>query len=122
MRDVTIEMPYPGDVISVNHYLGRRRDGGVYVKAEAKAWMDHFGWLIKSEHIEEWDLPLTVKCDGRFQNQRSQPDLSNLSKCILDAIEETTGINDVNMRWQDGQVTYGEPTLWITVEENDVSK
>ena len=83
-----------------------------------KAWMEELGWLIKSSHIEEWKLPLSVRCDGQFQDKAHQPDLSNLSKVILDAIEETTGINDRDMRWQDGEVEYGTPTLRITITES----
>ena len=80
--------------------------------------MDELGWLIKSSHIEEWELPLRVRCDGVFKDKRSQPDLSNLSKVILDAIEETTGVNDRDMRWEDGDVSYGdEPRLTITIKE-----
>ena len=111
-RSIVVEMDYPGKELSVNHYKNR-----YYTKPETKAWMESLGWLIKSFHIEEWDLPLKVRCDGRFKDKRSQPDLSNLSKVILDAIEETTGVNDRDMRWEDGDVSYGEPTLWITIRE-----
>jgi len=117
MKEATIEIRYPGNVISVNHYTGRTRQGGVYVKKDARLWMIELGWLIKAYHIEDWKLPLQVTCSGRFKDKRSQPDLSNLSKCTLDAIEETTGINDVNFRWHDGKVSYGEPTLWVRIEE-----
>ena len=44
-------------------------------------------------------------------------DLSNISKCCLDSLEETTGINDRDMRWVDGDVTYGEPMLFIEIKE-----
>ena len=118
MKSVAIGMPYIGKVLSVNHYLGKRRDGGFYVKQEVKNWQEMLGWLIKSSHIEEWKLPLTVRCDGVFKDKRSQPDLSNLSKVVLDAIEETTGVNDRDMRWQDGDVSYGdEARLIITIQE-----
>jgi len=33
-RSITIFMDYIGKELSVNHYLGRRRDGGMYVKEE----------------------------------------------------------------------------------------
>lgn len=114
MKSITVEIYYPGNVISVNHY---KYYGGLYTKPGAKMFKDELGWLIKTSHIEDWQLPLKVHCDGRFKDKRSQPDLSNLSKVILDAIEETTGVNDKNYRWQDGEVSYGEPTLWITIEE-----
>ena len=111
MDNITIEIYYPGDAISVNHYKY-----GHYTRREAKEWMELLGWQIKSAHIEDWSLPLQVKCSGRFKDKRSQPDLSNLSKVILDAIQEATGVNDRDMRWQDGDVSYGEPTLWITIQ------
>ena len=112
MKSITIEIEYPGSVISCNHYKF-----GYYTKREVKDWMEQLGWLIVTSHIEDWKLPLTVRCDGRFKDKRNQPDLSNLSKVILDAIEEATDVNDRDMRWQDGDVSYGEPTLWITIEE-----
>jgi len=119
-RLITVGMPYPGDVISVNHYLGARRDGGYFVKQEAQAWMDMLGWIIKPWHIEEWKLPLTVTCDGRFKDENHAPDLSNLSKVTLDAIQEVTGIDDKNFRWQDGTRTFDKdktPELKITIKE-----
>lgn len=115
----SFEISYIPD-LSVNHYLGRRRGGGYYVKHEVKEWMEDLGWLIKTQHIEDWKLPLRVTCDGQFVDARSAPDLSNLSKVILDAIEETTGINDRDMRWHDGSrliIKGAEPSLTITIEE-----
>lgn len=119
-RQVIVNMPYPGMVISVNHYTGRRGDGGYYVKAEARAWMEELGWRIKTFHIEDWDLPLHVTCGGQFIDLNHAPDLSNLSKCTLDAIEECTGVNDRDMRWHDGErvIKAGEePKLMITIQE-----
>ena len=113
MKEVKIEIDYPGSIISVNHYKFKGR----YTKRETLEWMDELGWAVRPLHLEEWKLPISVRCDGRFESKRSQPDLSNLSKVILDAIEEATGVNDRDMRWQDGDVTYGEPTLWITITE-----
>ena len=117
LRSIKVEMDYPGAEISVNHYKN-----GHYTKPEAKAWMDSLGWQIKQVHIEEWRLPLKVCCDGRFRDKNNQPDLSNLSKVVLDAIEETTGVNDRDMRWEDGDVSYGEPALWITITEGGESR
>jgi len=118
MRECKVIMPYIAN-LSVNHYLGRRKGGGYYVKPEVKEWKEQLGWLIKAEHIEEWALPLTVICDGKFKDLRSTPDLSNLSKIILDAIEDVSGVNDRDMRWMDGDVTKSdeEPELLITIRE-----
>ncbi len=111
MNRLVIEMGYPGSVISVNHYKH-----GYYTKLETKTWMDELGWKVKSAHLEDWRLPLSIRCDGRFKDRANQPDLSNLSKVILDALQEASGVNDRDMRWQDGDVSYGEPpTLTITI-------
>ncbi len=107
-------MDYPGAVITVNHYKYKGR----YTRPEARHWSDALGWQIKGKGIEAWTLPLSVTCDGVFRNKRQQPDLSNCSKVVLDAIENATGINDRDMRWHDGDVTYGpEPKLIITIKE-----
>lgn len=119
-HSVTIGIYYPGMVITVNHYRGRRRDGGDYVKNDALAWREALGWLIKSHHIEDWQLPLSVTCSGVFRDGNHAPDLSNLSKCTLEAIQEVTGINDKDMRWHDGDRlidAWREPELYITIEE-----
>lgn len=106
-----IEMPYIGKELSVNHYKFK-----YYTKQVTKNWMEELGWKLKPFHFEAWKLPLKVTCSGIFKNKRSTPDLSNLSKVILDAIEETTGINDRDMRWHDGIIAIGEPTLFIEIE------
>ncbi len=109
---VVIEMDYIGKELSVNHYKWGR-----YTKTETKNWMEELGWKLRPYHIEDWKLPLTVQCDGHFKDER-RPDLHNLSKVILDAIEEATGINDKHMRWKDGYVLIGEePKLIITIFE-----
>jgi hypothetical protein len=120
-RQIVVGMPYPGGVISVNHYKGRRKDGREYVKSDARSWMEMLGWLIKTEHIEEWALPLHVTCSGTFRSENEAPDLSNLSKCTLDAIEEVTGLNDRDFRWHDGDRVIdagNRPELTITIEES----
>ncbi len=121
MRQETIRIDYPGDCISVNHYLGRRKGGGYYVKPETTAWKTEFQWLLKRLHLEDWRLPLLVRCSRYFKDERSAPDLSNLSKIILDSIEELTGMNDKDFRWRDGErlLGYKEPYLLITIKESE---
>ena len=126
MRKEAVIIPYPGSCASVNHYLGRRKDGGYYVKAETKTFKEELMWLLKRCYIDDkWQLPIEVTCSGWFENERAAPDLSNLSKCILDTIEELTGINDKNMRWVDGKRTIApkeKPYLLIVIKEGVASK
>jgi len=123
MKQEAIQINYPGNCISVNHCLGKRKGGGYYVKPETKAWKEEFQWLLKKCHLEEFKLPLEVTCSGWFKNERAAPDLSNLSKIIMDSIQELTGVNDKDFRWRDGDRTIGakEPFLLITIREPDPS-
>ncbi len=120
MRREQIIMPYIGSCLSVNHYLGRRRNGGYYVKEETKNWKEELGWLIKKLHLEDWKLPLEVTCSATFHSEQRACDVANFSKVILDIIEEVTGINDANFRWRDGTRTIDkncDPYLLITIQE-----
>jgi len=122
MNKDTIMMDYIGD-LSVNQRLGRRKDGGYYLKQSVIDWNKEFAWRVKFSHIEDWKLPLDVTCSGVFKDGRSAPDLNNLIK-ILDVIQEVTKINDKDMRWHDGSRVIGskineflKPRLFITIEE-----
>lgn len=119
IREIKVTMPYEKD-LSVNHYLGRRKGGGYYVKPEVKTWKEEVGWKIVTAHIEDWKRPIHIRCDGWFKDKRSTPDLSNLSKIICDAIEDTCGVNDQVYRWEDGNINYttDPPFLVITIREN----
>ena len=114
----SINIPYPGSHISVNHYLGRNKNGGYYVKPEANDFKEELQWLLKRCQLEDYILPLEVICSGWFKNERSAPDLSNLSKIILDSIQELTGWNDKDFRWHDGtrNIGFKEPYLLITIK------
>ena len=122
MREATIEIDYIGGDLSVNHYLGRGKRGNSYVKSNVVAWKEELGWTVKPLFLDDWKLPLTVRCDGRFTDKRSCPDLSNLSKVCLDALEEASGVNDRDMRWEDGGITIDknrEPELTLTITEGE---
>ncbi len=120
MKREVVKMDYIGSCLSVNHYLGKRKGGGYYVKQETKDWKIAFQWLLKMVHLEEWILPLEVTCSAWFKDERSACDLSNLSKIIMDSIEELTGMNDKDFRWHDGTRNIGEkhPYLLITIRES----
>jgi len=120
-RHETIRMDYPGDCISVNHYLGRRKGGGYYVKQEATDFKEELQWLLKRCHLEDYKLPLEVTCSGYFKNERSAPDVHNLLKIIADSIQELTGIDDKNYHMYAGQRNIignrEPPYLLITIKE-----
>ena len=121
MKQDTIKIQYPNKCLSVNHYLGRHKDGGYYVLSETKVWKEEFQWLLKRCHLEDYHLPLHVTCSGYFKDDRSAPDISNLSKVILDSISDLTGINDKYMKWKDGDRKIDKknnpPYLIITIKE-----
>ena len=120
IKSASIKIRYPGDCISVNHYLGRRKNGGYYVKPETKLWKEEFQWLLKKCYLEDFKLPLEIKCSGYFTDERAAPDLSNLSKVIMDSVAELIKVNDKDFRWHDGErlVGYKEPFLLIAFTDS----
>ena len=119
MREVKISLPLIPN-LSVNHYLVKSRHG-FFKRKEIKDWQESLGWQIVTFHIEDWNMPITVRCD-LIQNDNRTRDISNYSKVCLDAIEDTCGVNDQNYRWQDGDILIRKdekPTLLITIKEND---
>jgi len=110
-----INIPYPGSVISKNHY---KYHNAWFKKKACVAWMEMLGWLVKPYHIEAWLLPITVKVSGTFKDKRSCPDLHNLLVVICDSIEEVTGINDRGYRTETGDAVIDkdkEPELTIEI-------
>jgi len=124
MRIEAIQVPYVKD-LSVNHYLGRRKGSGYYVKPSVVRWKEEFGWLLKKLELDTWELPLSITCNATFKDGRSACDLSNLSKVICDTIQSVSGIDDKNFRWHDGKrdiIRGCDPYLLIVVKElNDES-
>ena len=117
MKEATIEIDYPGSIISVNHY---KYKGGIYTKKEAKMWMDELGWTVKQLHLDDWKLPLTISVAGEFKDKGSCPDLHNLLKVICDSIEEITNLNDRNFKTETSEpkITGAHhPKLFITIRD-----
>jgi len=111
---LAIKMPYIGACLSVNHYKY-----GHYTRPEVKRWMNDLGWAVIQYNIDwaKTKLPLHVTCSGTFKDNR-YPDLSNLSKVIMDGIKKVTHIDDKYYRWHDGTVTIGGyPELIIEIRE-----
>ncbi len=118
-RTKTFEIYYIKD-LSVNSYRGRRADGREFVKSDIKEWKNALGWIIKLAHLEEWKLPLTVSCKAIFPDNIKR-DSHNLSKVVLDAIQEVSWVDDCNMLWHDEppEVNRSDPKLIITITESD---
>lgn len=115
MREFKFSMPLIKN-LSVNHYLIKSRRG-FFKRKEVKDWQKELGWKIKTLHLEDWKLPLEVRCDLSQTDNRTR-DISNFSKVVLDAIEEASGVNDRDMRWRDGKINKGiVDWLIITINE-----
>lgn len=113
IKQVSVSMDYIGSVLSVNHYKW-----GYYTRPETRAWMEELGWRLKRYHIEDWKLPLTVKCNGIFKDKRSCPDIHNCLKIICDSIQSVTNLNDRDFITQTGEPIIDkaqEPRLIITI-------
>ena len=117
---VQISMPYIGSCLSVNHC---KYKGWYYTRKETREWMRALT-LYANHHLRNSvvKLPPTIHLTGIFKDKRSTPDLSNLHKCISDALELSLGINDREFRFVDEGYTIDKsklPMLIIGVEVED---
>ena len=113
---IKVEMPYIGNVLSVNHCYTMTK----HLKPEARKWREALAFAVRNQFSLKTPLvkPVRVQVWGIFVNKREQPDLDNLAKIILDAVELGTGINDRDMRFEARGVRYGSPpTLIIEIGE-----
>ena len=106
-----IIMPYIGGILSENSYKFATRGTKPFVKL----WMKEL-----EDKVRQLDIPrhklYEIGVSGRFTDER-RPDIPNLFKVILDAIERGLGINDKYFQAVDGGYTLGyfDPELVITV-------
>jgi Holliday junction resolvase RusA-like endonuclease len=114
---IVVTLDYPGSCLSVNHY----KIQGRFTRPETKYWMEQLSMAIKlSMNSHKWQSPLTVRIDGLFKDRRSTPDMHNLMKCIADAVQQATGINDKDYKTETGVAgRSNEPKLIITVKQGE---
>ena len=114
---IKVEMPYTGGDLSVNRAYER---DGRHMKKHVRNWqLTLMGLVRQAVKGKICEGVWHVSCSGHFKNQRSAPDLSNLAKVCMDAIAAGLGIDDKNLRWQDGLRLCGddieEPRLEFTI-------
>ena len=112
MEEYKIVMPYIGGILSENSYK--------YLTKRTKPYVRYWMRGLK-EKVEALDVPKAgsyeIRLYGRFTDERSTPDLSNLHKVIGDALEEGLQINDKHFRFIDEGYSLGhfDPQLEITI-------
>lgn len=112
MREVLkVEMPYFGQLSENNYKLPNR-----CTKPEVKAWMRELA--NKVSHLPKADY--TIGVHGCFLDER-RPDIPNLFKVILDAVQDGIGINDKHFQAMDEKYELGwfQPKLVITIYRED---
>ena len=91
MPSISFRLPYCAD-LTANHYLGRRRDGRVYVKKHVALWtmalINEIRYRLDGSMLGP---PLTIRIDWQGPQQ---PDEDGRCKVIWDAVQQATGIND----------------------------
>lgn len=107
-----VVMPYLGGILSENNYKLPSRGTKPFVKR----WMREL-----AEAVRELDIPKSESYEigvfGRFTDER-RPDISNLFKITLDAVEKGLGVNDKHFKATDRGYKLGflDPELVITIE------
>ena len=106
-----VVMPYIGGILSENNYKFGTRGTKPFVKM----WMRELAEKVEALEIPESTF-FEVGIFGRFTDER-RPDISNLFKVVLDAIEKGLKVNDKFLRPKDEgyELGYLDPELVITV-------
>ena len=111
----TVNMEYFTE-LSVNRY---KYFGSTRTKREVRQWMEDLSKALSDmgnyQNIYWQEYSITVRIDGFFKDKRA-PDLSNLAKVTMDAIEDCTLVNDKLYSLETGVPEIGEPKLIITVK------
>lgn len=120
MPHLDVSVPYPGAIISINHYKDQRSHGH-HTRVEATRWMNNLALMARAEANRlgiEVKPPLIIRLSGWFKDWRSVPDLHNLHKVIGDALQQAFFVNDQLFRFEDGEIAVGthDPMLRIEVE------
>jgi len=117
-----ITMPYIGRALSVNYYKITGKGGRHTNKTrpETEDWMFQLGDRVREhpEYPELFGVPVIVELNGRFVDRTSTPDLHNLGKVIMDALEPVLGINDKYLEFRSGKFELGciPPELIISIK------
>lgn len=119
MLTISVEMPYIGKVLSVNHccygggYRGRLR-------REVREWMSILTDQVRIRLLPNLCRPpVTVRLAGVFRDRRSIPDLANLHKVVGDAVAKGLGMNDCDLMFEDRGYTLDKavkPCLRILIQ------
>ena len=110
--EYSVTVPYIGGILTDNAYKFQTRG----TRPIVKMWMKELASKVKELGIPE-AASYKVGVFGKFTDER-RPDISNLFKCISDAIEKGLGINDKHFLMQDMGYELGhfDPELVITIE------
>jgi crossover junction endodeoxyribonuclease RusA len=87
MKTVTLILPYPP---SVNHMYGRTKYGGTFKTKKAKAFESDVRAMVIERGIRPFLGAVKVEVVAFFPDRRKR-DVSNIEKCIGDALEEFHG-------------------------------
>ena len=114
-------LPYPP---SINHYYGRRRGGGMYIKANGNDYREVVNNIVREHRprIYMFSDPLKVIIAAERPDKRRR-DIDNIQKCALDALEKAGVylndclIHDLRTYWAGFDPPFGR--VVVTLQEID---
>ena len=87
---ISLTLPYPP---TVNHYYGRTKFGGVYIKPKGKTYRREVSVLMANQKLKPISGPLKVVIEV-FPPDKRKRDSDNLNKALLDALQHGGAYND----------------------------
>jgi len=88
---VTFEIPWPP---SINKYYGRNKFGGVYLKKDAKQYLEYTPWLIKQKYPKTKIFGAVKILRDLYPPDNRRRDEDNIVKAINDSIMKAGIIKD----------------------------
>lgn len=80
---IEIELRVPP---SINSYYGRRKNGGVYIKADGVKYRQDVALIVRHAGIEPLEGDLIMEIDF-YPPDRRRHDWDNILKCLCDSLE-----------------------------------
>ena len=119
MAKLKLILPYPP---TINHYYGRQRGGGVYIKPKGEIYRKLVWLYCVAEEVTPLEGPLKAVIAADKPDNRKR-DLDNIQKCLLDALEnagvyeDDCQIHDLRTYW----VGYDPPDGRVVVTLQELS-
>lgn len=104
---------------SINNYYGRRKTGGVYIKAAGVKYRQDVALIVRHAGIEPLEGDLIMEIDF-YPPDRRRRDWDNILKCLCDSLESDEKRQYCGAYYNDNQIVKGTVEKFAPVKGGKV--